>query len=255
TGHSFVLVPAVPAGCETDGHTAYYVCERCGKLVRDAAGTEAITLADTVIPATGHDWGEWVVLKEATADEDGLKERICRHNTEHRQSERIPARKAVSYPFVSGDGSTFVKGENATFIVKREVNDDTTFSRFLGIKIDGQTVASDDYTAKQGSVIITLHPAYVKTLSVGDHTITVLFNDGSTTGSFTIVDTAPTSATTTPTSATTTPTSATTAPTSVDRSDSPQTGDDTNTGLWLIMTIGSLAAAMTIVLLRRKKYA
>ncbi|MBQ1413492.1 MAG: hypothetical protein IIY93_09930, partial [Clostridia bacterium] len=81
TGHSFVLVPAVPAGCETDGHTAYYVCEHCGKLVRDAAGTNEITLADTVLPATGHDWGEptWNWREDHTAEATF----VCTHDAAH----------------------------------------------------------------------------------------------------------------------------------------------------------------------------
>ena len=49
------LVKANDATCTEDGNVAYYVCD-CGKLYSDEACTKEITLADTVVKATGHDW-------------------------------------------------------------------------------------------------------------------------------------------------------------------------------------------------------
>ena len=62
-GHQCALhlttVAAVKADCVNTGNIAYYACE-CGKLYADAEAKTAIELADTVVPAEGHDAGKWV---------------------------------------------------------------------------------------------------------------------------------------------------------------------------------------------------
>ena len=56
----------VPAQCEVNG-MSYYICTECGKQIGEA----------TIIPATGHSWGEWHVTKDATATTEGSREREC----------------------------------------------------------------------------------------------------------------------------------------------------------------------------------
>ena len=53
-GHSLTLVEAKAATCTAAGNEAYYKCSKCPKYFADANATTEITLADTVIPATGH---------------------------------------------------------------------------------------------------------------------------------------------------------------------------------------------------------
>lgn len=53
-GHSLTLVEAKNATCTAAGNTAYYKCSNCPKYFADANAAKEITLADTVIPATGH---------------------------------------------------------------------------------------------------------------------------------------------------------------------------------------------------------
>ena len=53
-GHSLTLVEAKAATCTAAGNEAYYKCSTCPKYFADANATTEITLADTVIPATGH---------------------------------------------------------------------------------------------------------------------------------------------------------------------------------------------------------
>lgn len=54
--HGLKKVDASEATCTEDGHEAYYKCKdkTCGKIFRDADGTERIKLEDLTIPATGH---------------------------------------------------------------------------------------------------------------------------------------------------------------------------------------------------------
>ena len=63
-----------------------------------------------------------------------------------------------------------------------------TFSHFTGIRIDGKDVSKDNYQAKSGSVIVTLNESYLKTLSAGEHTLDIMFDDApSVRTTFTIV--------------------------------------------------------------------
>ena len=52
--HSMVHTPKKDATCTADGNEEYWTCEICGKYFSDEAGTTEISLAETVIPATGH---------------------------------------------------------------------------------------------------------------------------------------------------------------------------------------------------------
>ena len=53
-GHSLISVAAKTATCTEDGNTAYYECSVCGAYFSDVTARTEITLADTVISATGH---------------------------------------------------------------------------------------------------------------------------------------------------------------------------------------------------------
>lgn len=65
-------VPAKDATCTEDGNIEYYQCSdtTCGKLYKDAAGTQEITKADTVIKAA-HTGIKLYPAKEPTCDSDG----------------------------------------------------------------------------------------------------------------------------------------------------------------------------------------
>ena len=62
TVHNHVLraVAAKAATCEESGNIAYWVCNECGKYFRDADGTQVITLEETVLAATGHQFNNGV---------------------------------------------------------------------------------------------------------------------------------------------------------------------------------------------------
>lgn len=103
--HNLKRVDAKAATHETDGNIEYYECKACDKLLKDSAATEEITFADTVIKkgehaysetlkndkdnhwkecscgdkieVTAHEFGEFKVVKEATATEKGSKVRTC----------------------------------------------------------------------------------------------------------------------------------------------------------------------------------
>lgn len=66
--HTQITLNSAGATCSSNGYTGDIVCSVCGITVTQGE----------VIPATGnHSYGDWVVVKDATAKKDGYRERIC----------------------------------------------------------------------------------------------------------------------------------------------------------------------------------
>jgi len=86
----------------------------------------------------------------------------------------------LTYTFVEGADSVWTQGgkEDLVFRVSRNVGDAYTFGHFEGVLIDDGLIDAANYTAESGSVIVKLKPGYLNTLSSGEHTITVTFDDG-----------------------------------------------------------------------------
>lgn len=90
--HSLTLVPAKVATCTETGNKAYYTCSGCDSLFADANGTTITTAEAVKIAALDHDWtGEWTIIKEATATEDGKKETLCTRGCGQKKVAIIPA--------------------------------------------------------------------------------------------------------------------------------------------------------------------
>ena len=80
-GHAPQALPGKAPTCMEPGLTEGSVCSRCG----------VVLAAQTAIPAIGHNWGEWVVTKEATATADGQAMRTCKNDPGHTEYYTIPA--------------------------------------------------------------------------------------------------------------------------------------------------------------------
>ncbi len=90
--HSLTQVPAKAATCTEEGNTVYYTCSGCDSLFADANGTTTTTAEAVKVAVFEHDWtGEWTVIKEATATEDGKKETLCTRGCGQKKVEIIPA--------------------------------------------------------------------------------------------------------------------------------------------------------------------
>lgn len=170
-------------------------CEKGGKNALSAEFENAAFEKQTKsvrTAALGHQWSEWVVTKEPTTTEKGEEVRtcsVCKKNETRAIPKIDPTR--ISYRTTDGDQQTWYRGSGVTadFTFKRSMNDEETFSHFTGIRVDGRDVDRSDYTAESGSVIVKLKPAYLETLSTGEHTITALFDDGNgASAKFTVVD-------------------------------------------------------------------
>lgn len=78
------------------------------------------------------------------------------------------------YKFTEGANQTYTidESKNATFRI------DADYSLFTNkVYVDNKLVDSTNYDSKSGSTVITLKDEYLKTLSVGEHTLKVDFSD------------------------------------------------------------------------------
>ena len=69
-GHNMSKTEAKAATCIEDGNNAYYTCNTCKKVFKDAAGTQETTVAAETVKALGHSM-EKTEAKAATCTEDG----------------------------------------------------------------------------------------------------------------------------------------------------------------------------------------
>ena len=75
--HNIVKINKKEPTCDENGNIEYYVCSHCNKLFYDTNCLFEITEFDTIIPALGHNFGEWNITKEPTCTEKGEKTRYC----------------------------------------------------------------------------------------------------------------------------------------------------------------------------------
>lgn len=71
--HQFTYYESCSPTCTQDGNVAYWHCDICGKNF-DEAGDE---LTEVILKATGHTWGDWETISEATCTEDGSRKHTC----------------------------------------------------------------------------------------------------------------------------------------------------------------------------------
>ena len=142
----------------------------------------------------------------------------------------------------AGDGATVTQGE------KKELSftSDASFADFLRVELDGTTLDEKNYTKREGSTIITLNRDFVATLSVGEHTLSIISKSGTATAKFTVKAKPAETATPQPT---VTPQPQ---PTVQPVSPIPSTGDTSNPALWFALLIVSGSALAAIFVLRRK---
>ena len=160
--------------------------------------------------------------------------------------EAIPT--PVSYKILDGANSDWKQNTEETITIRG--NGD--FSKFVGVKIDGNTIDAKNYTAKEGSTIITLTTDYLKTLSIGTHTFEIVWTDGSASTNFTVSKNDSGSET----------------PKDDDKNKnddsgsqtgdnqhitSPQTGDNSHPTLWISLLGASLIGLLATLYMRKKK--
>ena len=88
----------------------------------------------------------------------------------------------MDYKIIEGANGTWTQNSDGTLTFRANGE----FSKFTGVKVDGKLIDRENYTAKSGSTIVTLSKDYLATLPVGNHSLTVVFNDGECSTDFTV---------------------------------------------------------------------
>ena len=189
---------------------------------------------------------------------------------------------APEYKVIEGANGTWKQNSDGTLTFRANGE----FSKFTGIKVDDQLVDAKNYTAISGSTIVTLSADYLKTLSTGNHTLTVLFNDGDCSTNFTVQvagsSTTPSNpgsgtgsgttpsnpnggtsgSATTPSGSSGTKGAATTAggtkvtgTNTANLNKAPKTGEDSPLALWIgVLCVSAFGMVGTTIYSRKKKY-
>ena len=154
------------------------------------------------------------------------------------------------YKIIEGANGTWTQKSDSTLTFR--ANGD--FSKFTEIKVDGNTISADKYTAVSGSTVITLKNDYLATLSVGKHTLTVVYNDGECSTEFEIktTDTIPGNSEPGNNQGSNKPSESNS---NTGTPASPKTSDSSSIFLWLVLLFISGGVLVgTSVVTKKKKY-
>ena len=124
---------------------------------------------------------------------------------------------------ISGAGAAYQKGSASGLTFKT----DDAKDNLLRVLVDGKVISPDKYTVSGEPLTITLHAAYLDTLSAGKHTIEIVTTNGNASARFTVRS---------------------------GGEESPGTGDERHPNLWLgLMVFSVLGLAGLLVLERRQR--
>ena len=200
------------------------ICDTCGEPYGEVDSTnhnlEKISATDATVTETGNtEYWHCLDCDKYFADEKGTNE-IKLDDT---VISKLPPE------IIKGKGQSIVAGENKEL----SFTSNAAFSDFLRVELDGKTLDEKNYTATEGSTVVTLKADYVATLSVGVHTIGIVSESGTAATTFTV-----------------------NAKKIVNNDKkSPETGNDSETALWfaLLLSCGGVIV-VTGAYGKRKKY-
>lgn len=218
-GTGKVLVSGIATASETLGYTGTVeipfaiVAEETQPETTEPETTEPeVTEPETTEPEE--------TVPETTVPETTVPETTVPEETQPEATE--PETKPVTYKVTKGDKSTWYRDSSKTL----SFTADGDIRKFDGIKVDGKLLAEKSYTVASGSTVVTLKKAFLQTLGLGKHTVTILFEDGQADATFQISNTLDTS--------------------------NPETGDSFPMGLWITVLTLSSAAGIGILAFRKK---
>ena len=187
----------------TEDAVYYKSCERCAEN-----GSETFTAAGT---ALGHDFAgqpylhdetshwqtckrdgcdvtstaekhisdEGKITKEPTAAVEGEKTFTCTVCGLVLRTEPVAK---LAPTIVEGANGKHQSGANTDLTFRS----DASFEDFLSVSVDGKVLDKNQYTLREGSILVTLKADYLSTLSVGQHTLGVTSVSGTAETVFTV---------------------------------------------------------------------
>ena len=143
--------------------------------VNDGTGWADIQGADQstyTVTAVQTDWNGWqyrcvVSNSMGTAESNAAKLTV---NASEPQTPETP-----EYRIAEGAGQSWTKGSTDGLVIRG----DGDYAKFTGVTVDGVLLDIGNYEASSGSTVITLKAEYLNALSPGEHTVAILWTDGS----------------------------------------------------------------------------
>ena len=188
-GHTLFPIKGNPATCQNEGLKSYLECDVCGKAFDQKTKEEITNLAEwRKIPKLEHDLVK-IDRVEPTKDSEGIKEyyqcKMCKkYFTDNQGKNEIDdlevwkkgegkLEKLSAYQIIEGMNGKWNKGSKSGLTFKSNGE----FEELVGVTVDGIMIDKKDYTAKDGSTIVTLKPEYLETLKVGKHTFDMVYQN------------------------------------------------------------------------------
>ena len=119
------------------------------------------------------------------------------------------------------------------------------FEEFLKVLVDGTELQPAHYTVYAGSTVVELKSAYLETLAAGEHTLSIVSQNGTATTTFTVERNTVPDPTPTPTP--------TPEPTPTPTPDPTPTGDSTNFALWIALLFVSGGVVTGTILVGKRR--
>ena len=164
----------------TDGNN-YYVGDAAQNAVRNATSGE-LTVLNAGRGVAFNDVKPGVTI----VNKSGANIKVNGNEVNLNETYTVPGAPIIIYTpdnepaFLSGANQVVAPGAAATFRIDEE------YDRLLAVAVDGVTLDKSNYEAWSGSTYIKLLPKFMKTLSVGTHTLTAYFTSHTVSTTFTI---------------------------------------------------------------------
>lgn len=232
SNHKHTEVRDTKAATEQEkGYTGDTWCLDCNTKIAEGKDIEKLEHTPVLVKA-----------EEATASKEGnIEYYYCENCGKYYSDEAGTKEIAKEDTVVAKLVPKIIDGNNAKIdkSSKEPVSfrSDAAFADFILVELDGKELVKDkDYTLKEGSIIVTLTPAFTATLSAGEHTLGIVSVSGTALANFTVTD------------------DNASLDNSTDNTEkSPQTGDNSNIILWSFIAVISLAALCTTAIVSKKK--
>ena len=99
---------------------------------------------------------------------------------------KVNPKEPVDYKIITGaNQAIYTTANSATFASNAD------YSKFRFVEFDGKRLPRKYYVAKSGSTIVTLNRDFIRTLSIGNHTLTIVSTDGKASTTFKVVSPIP----------------------------------------------------------------
>lgn len=194
--HILKYIAGLKALSKENDNTECWICTECGRCFSDKNGTKEIAdnsgaaqvttifVEDDIknltdIPLTTPGW-TWV------AQEKLLPGTIINATAVYKVTDDFTIKDTIQIRVsCKAEDVTYKIGADGTVTLRCT----GVLSSFKGITVDGKAlIQGKDYTAVSGSTIITFNADYLKSLSVGKHTVVMKYDSGDVEAGLTVID-------------------------------------------------------------------